>query len=410
MTTPAGAAATEVRATPQNQQPPLDGRTGGDVKPGMITQREGVLVQRDALLNDLDARIEARRQEEAKEFARQMDIDPNSVDPRAAALVRAAELEQGRQPAAVRPAEARRDAVPLAVAEAAATAALRGQPDPLADFIVVREGKPMLRLVVDGKEETVPLDQARATVQKASAVETRFRQAAAIKRDLDAREAALRTREAARPAQAQPAAVAPKPAQAIDFGAEAQGLVHSLLTEDEGKATARMKGVLEKIAARGPTIDPSAIVQEAAGVAVKTIAARDYNKALVDGLTEFETKYRAVAEDSDLRALADSKTTAIANEHPDWTPSQVMLEAARLVDERFLAPTRGGQPAPAGEAVPMPKVDVSRNQQRKDDLVPMPQARSGVAATVGVAEEPMDERQSAAEALADIRKSRGQSY
>lgn len=408
MTTPAGVAATEVRAAPQNQTPPLDKRTADGGKPGMITQREGVLVQRDSLLSDLDARIEARRAEEARDFARQMDIDPNAVDPRAAALVRAAELERGA-PAAVRPPEARRDAVPLAVAEAAASAALAGQPDPLADFVIVREGKPMLRLVVDGKEQAVPLDQARAALQKASAVETRFRQAAARAKELDAREAAVRAREAARAPQGQPAAVAPRPAQAIDFQAEAQGLVHSLLTEDEGKATARMKGVLEKIAARGPTIDSSAIVQEAAGVAVKTIAAQRYNEALVTGLTEFETKYREVAEDSDLRALADSKTTAIANEHPEWTPSQVMLEAARLVDERFLAPTRGRQPAPTGEAVPI-RVDVSGNRQRKEDLVPMPQARSGVAATAGAAEEPMTERQSAAEGLAEIRKARGQSY
>jgi hypothetical protein len=409
MTTATGAAATDSRAAPQNQTTPLDKTTGDGAKPGMITQRDGVLSQRDALLSDMDARIEARRREEAKDFARQMDIDPNSVDPRAAAMVRAAELEQGRQPAAARPVEARRDAVPLPVADAAATAALQGNPDPLAQFIVVREGKPLVRLVVDGKEREVPLEQARATLQKAEAVETRFRQAAARQKELDAREAALRAREAARNSGAQPVAVAPKPAQAVDLKAEAKSLVHSLLTEDEDKAAARMQGVLEKIAARGPTIDPGAIVQEAAGVAVQKIAAQRFNEALVDGLTELNSKYPEVMADSDLSALADGKTTSLAREHPEWAPQQVMLEAARLVHDRFIAP-RGQQPAQQREAIQLPRVDVSGNQQRKDGLVPMPQARSGVGSAATGEEQPADERQSMSEALADIRKGRGQTY
>lgn len=414
MPTETGGEQTETPNTSQPNQAELDGRTAA----GSTAQRprkDPVLTERERMLNELDAKIVAQRIKDDETFLR-------SEDPRAIALAARMRAEaSGRDPESAtagsdEPAgesEGVTDVTPITPdpdedeAARAATAATQVDPetgaDPLAEWIVQRNGKPMFRTVVDGREQLVPLDRARAELQKRLAGDARLQQANERQRQLDAREAQIRQNEAALRARVQ--RPQPAPAAAVDDEAldkEGLELVRSLMSDPEAVAAKKMASVLKKVRqAATPPVDPEAIVRQAASVAVQTVAAQDNAKALNRGLQKFNEDFKDIAADPDLFAMADRRTNAIAEEHKDWTPEQVMLEAGRQTREWMKAHGMKTTPTPA--ASPNPG---GNRQQRKEGLVPMPAARPArPAATTGA-----DAEETPSQALAAMRKARGQAY
>jgi hypothetical protein len=358
---------------------------------------------RDLLMEDIDSKIEAARATDDEYFL-------SSGDPRAAMM--AAEMRKearGEAITADKPrdeqgrftAEAGEDGDPHSEgnADVEREAPRARAADPLEEYVVREAGKPpMFKAMVDGKVRLIPLEQARSQLQKHVAAEQRMEQATARSKELDARERALQAREAARVAPPAPA----KPAYddaALDK--DAMELVRSLVSEPEATAASKMAGVLKKIRAATPQIDLNALSKQAASVAKQEIAADDHNRALVDGLNKFNTDYSDIATDPDLYALADRKTDAIAKEHPEWKPEQVMLEAGKQT--RAWVNKLAGKPA---DFKPGPKVDNldSRRQQAKQKLTPMPQARSVRPAPTTDA----NADDSPTDYLAGLRKARGQ--
>ncbi len=67
--------------------------------------------------------------------------------------------------------------------------------DPLAEFIEMQGDDPMFRTVVNGQQKLIPLDKARATIQKSAAADQRLEHANQIYRDLEQREQSLNARE-----------------------------------------------------------------------------------------------------------------------------------------------------------------------------------------------------------------------
>jgi hypothetical protein len=362
--------------------------------------RDPKLSERDELLARMDEKVIAARAEDDQKFFASADVDP-----RAAALAADMAREaRGEKTTAERvregePTEAESidtDSGAGDAAEATAREAVRISnkgTDPLGEYVVRVEGKPMFKTLVDGKEVLVPLDRARAQLQKHLAADIRLQQAAEQKRQLDAREQSIRNVEATLKTRvAHPSATAP----VVDDGAMAVELVRSLVSEPEDKAAAKLASAFKSIRQAQAPVDVKALAAEAATIATTTIAARDNQRALSNGLDEFTKAYPDIASDSDLFALADRKTNAIAEEHQDWTPGQVMLEAGKQTREWLQslgAPVKGAAPA-----------QPSNRQQRKQNLVPMPQPRTArPAPTEGETRE-----QTPAEAMAEIRKSRGQ--
>lgn len=382
--------------TSQVDEAALDKDTAADSNtPKPKVGRDPKLVERDEILARMDAQIEQRRKDEYNEFLRSADVDP-----RAAALAVAMEREARGERIETDPAEPVvadaqqvEDATPV---EPMAEPAARKAANPLDQFVSMVDGKPMFRTVVHGQEKLIPLERAQAELQKVDAGNERLRQAAEARKALEAREAALRKTEQ----QLQARGRAPTPAvddRALDK--EAVELVRSLVTESEDKAAARLAKTLKTIRGSAPTVDAAAIARQAADEAVRTIAARDNERALQGGFKQFTKDYPDIAADSDLFAIADRKTTAIAEEHPEWDPGQVMLEAGRQTREWLKgmgAPVRGAPPA--GE-------QPNNRQQRKQTLVPMPRPSS--ARVPAATEEPS---QSTADVVAEMRKARGQPY
>jgi hypothetical protein len=211
---------------------------------------------------------------------------------------------------------------------------------------------------------------------------------------LDARDQSSRNVEATLKTRVtHPSAVAP----VVDDSALATELVRSLVSEPEDKAAAKLASAFKSIRQAQAPVDQKALATEAASIAMATIAERDNQRALGEGLDTFTKTYPDIAGDSDLFALADRKTNAIAQENPNWTPGQVMLEAGKQTREWLKSIGAPVKTVPGGE-------QPSNRQQRKQTLVPMPQARTARPAPA----EGETREQTPAEAMAEIRKSRGQ--
>jgi hypothetical protein len=265
--------------------------------------------------------------------------------------------------------------------------------------IVLKDGKPALKLKVDGKESLVPLDTARATLQKHTAAEVRLQQAAEQRRQNDEYANRLAAKEAelnARSVKSQPSA----PAAVDDQGLkdEAKALVSSLLTDSEDVAAEKLAKVLAKTRqAATPPVNVEEVAAKAAQAVETRLADRDAKKDQAQGYQQFKSQYPDIESNPELFTIADSKTDAISKEHPEWNPSQVMLEAGRQTKE-WLAALAGTAP------VRTPSSPTNDRQARKDNLRPMPPTRSArVAATK---EGPVVE--TPADIVASMRKARGQ--
>lgn len=350
-----------------------------------VPKRDPFIESREAMMSRIDDQIVESRANDDELFFQQ-------GDPRAVAL--AAEMgreSRGEQISTDRQQGRRQAEVVDPVTQDADLdqAAEATRIDPLEDFIVRQPGKaPMFKTVVNGQVRLVPLETARTQLQKHLSAEQVFEKR---KRELDAREQGLNAR-----------AVQPvfTPADDASIDTDATDLVRSLVSDPEAVAAKKMGAVLRKIRQGAtPQIDINAIGQQAAHVARREIAAEDTNKALATGLTQFKQAYPEMAEGSELYLIADRKTEAIAAENPEWTPEQVMLEAGKQTREWVVS--LGGKPGPK------PKVTtLQERQQLKQGLKPMPQSRSVRPAPV----QNENADQSPQDAMAEIRKSRGQAY
>lgn len=364
--------------------------------------RDPALVARDALLADMDSRIEAQRAQENADFlkdsgadpqrlmlARQMEREANG-EPTIADGAQADETEDGAQ--FVEPvreaAPARREAQRIST---------KGD-DPLSEFVIRVNGKPMFKTLVDGQEKLIPLETARAQLQKHVSADIRLQTAATRNKELDNRAAVIAAQERELQTRRTAPAVAAVDDAALDT--EATELVRSLVSEPEEKAAARLAKTLKTIRqASVPQVDVKAIVKQAGDEAEARIVARDTAKAFDSGYKTFEQDYPEIVGDPDLFATADRKTDAIAEEHPEWSPEQVMSEAGRLTRE-WMKGQGMKVPAPPANGGQHP----SNRQQRKENLRPMPTPR---AARPAAAVE-QSATQSPSDAVAEMRKARGQ--
>lgn len=398
----------EASTQSQTGKPAVDPAAAKPKAPG----RDPVLTERDQLLARMDAQIEERRKAEEEEF-----LASAGEDPAAWALYKRMQAEAGtpidKAPPEVEdrtPTEAIDEAppevedetptqpiaAPAKVVKPAERVSTKGE-DPLGDYVVRVNGKPMFKTLVDGQEKLIPLEAARAQLQKHLAADVRLQQAAAQRRENEARAAQLQKTEAELRARSTATRVAPIEDEALDR--ESVELVRSLVTEPEDKAAAKLAKTLKMIRqAQAPQIDVEAIRQEAVNVAKQTLAEDKAKTALESGFETFTRDYQDIASDPELFAIADRKTEILAQEHPEWSPGQLMMEAGKQTREwmqslGLTSKKSAGQPP------------VSNRQQRKEGLRPMPAPRTARPAQAPAESEG---RQSAADVVAEMRKARGQ--
>lgn len=328
----------------------------------------GVAVNpRDAIMESMDARLEEQRQEEMNELV----LPPSEESPFDEAQLRDEGLEPGlqSQESINEPANEGNDDLPADL-----------QNDPLAEYIVMDGDAAMFRTKVDGQDRLIPLETAKATLQKHVAADVRLQQAAAERKELEAREEVIRQNEASLNARLNsPPPVVTTDVSDQDLKNEAQAVVKTLFTGSEDEAVESLTSLLTNTRqAPGPQVDTSEVVNQAVAQAKAELIADREREALVvkqkdinTGFEDFSNDYPEIVGDINLFRYADGMTDTIEAEHPDWAPSQIMAEAG--VRTRAWIADLKGEAAPA--PTPAPTND---RHNRKRNLKPMPTARSAV--------------------------------
>ena len=277
--------------------------------------------------------------------------------------------------------------------------------DPFADYIVMDGDNAMFKTKVDGQEQLIPLDTARAQLQKHVAAEVRLQAVAADRKSLEEREEALRQNEALFDSKRQVAEQSPPPVdpdvsdQAIRE--EANEVVKSLFSGTEDQAAESLATLLRNSRqAQGPQVNAGEIANQAVAAARQQLQneravedAETKKKDIDAGFKQFGDDYPDIVGDINLFRYADGLTDTIAAEHPDWAPSAVMAEAGKQTTEWVKS---FGTASEAGQ-------QPNDRHNRKRNLTRMPRNRAGVQPAGQ--EELVDTPQSM---MDEIRSARGQ--
>jgi len=201
------------------------------------------------------------------------------------------------------------------------------------------EGKWFTKIKVDGEEVSVPFDDLKSSHQKDKASQKRFEDAAAYGRQIQAREEQLNA-YVGQLKQQQAARQPPPPVQeAAQEGQDGQDLVkeyHDALYKDDAVRAAELFKTLNNRGRSAPaTQNVEEVVNQVLGRAMAQRQAEQerqqrwsYNKSLEDAIHEFQDGYPDIAGVPELRAIADNQTVILMEEHPEWTPSQIIKESA----------------------------------------------------------------------------------
>lgn len=369
--------------------------TGAPADDSAAAPPEQPVNPRDAILNAMDEQIHGERiadqQAFVAEHAEELGLQPtvDSQQPDGAAAV------EPMHPPAEPPAPA-----PL--------------PDgldqsPYADYIVMHEGAPHMKAKVHGVDKLIPMERVQAQAQKLEAAEVSMQNAATLQRELRQREEWIRQNETALQSRMDALATTPPPAPGVDdetLVTESREIVKTLFSGDEDEAAQKLAGLMKQTrapVATAPAIDVTQIATQAAGIAVGQMTEAEIKRDATAGLAQFQQDYPELMADPVLYNIADNMTDVVENEHPDWKPSAIMLEAGKRTRD-WLAQQKGQ--TPPGDPPPQPPAgDDPNRQERKDNLVRIPQPALGAVSPHGETEEPV---QTPADALAEIREARGQ--
>ena len=284
----------------------------------------------------------------------------------------------------------------------------------------------MFTLKVSGKNVLMPLSEARRRLQIGTAAEIRMQNAAVREKDVVVREQAVTAGEQALAARVKtPQTDLPLPVL-VQTGlseetirSRARDVMITAFAGTEDDAGDKLSRLLLDIRTPQQAVTPinrAEIVQEATSAAVSAVTVRDTKRDLVTGLENFMDKYPEIMADVNLHNMADGMTRGISAEHPEWSKSQVMLEAGKRTSE--WVESLKGTPPPEPPKVPdvivtaedktisehtLPPPTQNR-EERKRTLVPMPQA----AIATPPAAEPEERPQTPQEALDEVRRGRGQ--
>ena len=201
------------------------------------------------------------------------------------------------------------------------------------------DGKWFTKIKVDGEEVSVPFDDLKSSHQKDKASQKRFEDAAAYGRQIQAREEQLNA-YVGQLKQQQAARQQPPPTkEAAEQGHDHESLVKeyhdALYQDDAAKAAQLFKTLTDRGRSEPATQNVEEVVNQVLGRAMAQRQAEQerqhrwaYNKSLEDAIHEFQDGYPDIAGVPELRAIADNQTVILMEEHPEWTPSQIIKESA----------------------------------------------------------------------------------
>ena len=239
-----------------------------------------------------------------------------------------------------------------------------------------------LTVKVDGIEQQIPIDQARATIQKNMAADKRLNDAALKQQQLQEWEQRLAVRE-------QQLQQAPPPSMEGDIQVKLQAAVDALYDGDTDDA---VKALSEVIGGRtSATLNPDEISKKATEQVMQTLAKREFNAERDRGVEQFKSDYADIASDPHLWDMTDLKTVELMTQHPEWSPTQIINEAGRQT-RQWVQQLSGQSPTP-------------NRAERKSQLQTLPRSTGSVAYQPPARNtEPSTPQQ----VIADMKQARGQ--
>jgi hypothetical protein len=302
------------------------------------------------------------------------------------------------------------------------------QDDPLADFIVMQNGSPMVKAKVNGEERFIPLADAKRQVQIGVAAEIRMQNAAQAEKLLNDRANKLSAGEAALAArmktlQSQPKVPAKPDLSDEELEKEAVEIFETAFSGTEEDAAKKLARTLVKIrdsaAAKvqpTPRLDTDAIARQAANIATGVLTEQSRKKDMTKAYEKFKGDYPDIMKDPHLYKMADGLTDQVEREHPDWNIAQVMDEAGKRTRD-WVKGLRGDAEDTGDNPTPKPRPNqnslvsdttTQTRQERKAGLVRMPMQAG--AAVYSEPDDSGEEEQSPQAAFAELKKARGQPY
>lgn len=193
------------------------------------------------------------------------------------------------------------------------------------------EEEDLVTIVVDGEQRRVPrskvYEQGIRTLQKEAAADKRLAEANQRVREAQEYETRMKAQiEAQLRASQERSQDAPLSSkQDADIKQRARQLVNKILDGDEEEAA----NVLAEFMGRQsttPQLDTDQIVSQVSAKVQR-------NAELKSAVAEFRKTYPRINDDPYLWGRADVESDRVQSEHPDWSPTEILLEAGRRVED-----------------------------------------------------------------------------
>ncbi len=247
-----------------------------------------------------------------------------------------------------------------------------------------------LRVKVDGVEQDVPMERVKAVLQKNMAADQRLEDASFKQQNLVQWEQQLLAREQALKNTAPQGEPAGEPPQE-KLKEQIQTAVDKLYDGDTDDAVEALTGVFQERRPT-PTLDPNQISEQATQNVMQALRQQDWDREVQTSKAQFESEYGELATNPELHDMADKKTITLMQQHPNWTPTQVIMEAGRQTQE-WVNSIRGE------------KGTHQTRLQRKTNLQGLPKSQGSVAYQPP---EPKQGPTKPADVIREMRHARGQ--
>ena len=241
-------------------------------------------------------------------------------------------------------------------------------------------------LKVDGEDIKVPFNDLKSSHQKDRASQKRFEEAAEYSRRVQEREAQLNAYVQNMQQQQQkqktlpPQDAEPEQEQPDDSPDLIKKYHEALYEDDADKAAELFKALTNKGRSQPATQNVDEAVQQALQRAMAQQQAQNkrqqqyaYQKSLEDAVKWFDSEFPDVAGTPELRAVADNRTIDLTQKNPDWSPKQIMQEAAestRQWAKEFLSPNKNERVARKQRIVQHPKATNASARLGEEEPVP----------------------------------------
>jgi len=232
--------------------------------------------------------------------------------------------------------------------------------------VFLKDGVWMTRAKINGEEVEVPVDEIKTRYQKDTAAEKKLEQAAERMRAIEQREAQLREYEQ-RLSQQQPSSDA---ARSAPSGNDAQNnavkkAIEAIYSGDEDAANEALQMAIAS--GRNQQVKQDATPEQLMSMMESRLEAREAERDRLRAVDKFRKEFPDIAGDPDLWEVADRHTLKIAQENPDMSIGDVIIEAGKRTRSWF------------------GKLQPSQKQERKRDTAGM--AVNGVNARANLGED-----------------------